>query len=321
MIKIYQDIAVCDGKSKTILVDLSKNKMYEFKNHYNFLLNELKIGKAKEEIKESDLLTFLFENDLIFESNLHENFEELSDDFDSQNSILNTIVLDIDSIDFDYYTFVTILEKCLCQNLFIYFNIEDFHFLNKFIKSLSHSCLQFIEICVKFNNNIEEYIKNISKSVRVKRIYVWGCGFSKIDEMYEDFCVIYSQEKIHGREIKPKQFSFALNLDSYIESKNYNLYYNKKLYFNSNLEVRVSRNGIIILTYSSHFIPNLLTKIKEGIDLWLSSKERTKICNVCEFRRFCQDSRVPVKNIDGSWEMTSECNYNPILGLWKDDNP
>jgi hypothetical protein len=54
---------------------------------------------------------------------------------------------------------------------------------------------------------------------------------------------------------------------------------------------------------------------------WNVRKDNTDVCKNCEFRYFCLDDRIPdIRPKDNSWYYKTECNYNPYIAKWKDED-
>lgn len=43
------------------------------------------------------------------------------------------------------------------------------------------------------------------------------------------------------------------------------------------------------------------------------------VCKDCEFRYMCVDAAIPNKRKDNSWYRSSECNYNPYISKWNNE--
>jgi hypothetical protein len=54
--------------------------------------------------------------------------------------------------------------------------------------------------------------------------------------------------------------------------------------------------------------------------LWAVKKDLIENCRECEFRQVCVDDRIPEQSINGYWKYDSECNYNPYIAKWKDED-
>lgn len=122
--------------------------------------------------------------------------------------------------------------------------------------------------------------------------------------------------------IKEKTISISyknINLKSYIESKSYNLYHNRKLIINTEgIVFYPSLQGKKLKHISSLGINDL-----GNIDFskyWSINNDLIDVCKVCEFRYMCVDPRCPIQRENKSWFYSTECDYNPYIAMWKGDD-
>ena len=68
--------------------------------------------------------------------------------------------------------------------------------------------------------------------------------------------------------------------------------------------------------------PNLLANLKSDrfAALWYVNKDKIDVCKVCEFRYSCVDFRIPSARDNDEWYHTIECDYNPYVAKWKNEN-
>lgn len=111
---------------------------------------------------------------------------------------------------------------------------------------------------------------------------------------------------------------FEVNNLFFSESLRYHTYFNKRIFIDNlgNIKNDVSLKGY------GNIIESSLEKIAELKDirrLWYVCKDRTIVCNDCEYRYMCLDKREPIQlpgNAD-LWSHSTECNYNPFVAKWK----
>lgn len=118
---------------------------------------------------------------------------------------------------------------------------------------------------------------------------------------------------------KEKQhFTSSINLFS--ESKKYNTYFNKKLYIHKNGEIRnapETKDCIENINNIQNF--DFIASSKELQKFWEVHKGLCDICKHCEFRYMCVDSRLPIKRNEKEWYFETECNYNPYIAKWQNE--
>ena len=109
----------------------------------------------------------------------------------------------------------------------------------------------------------------------------------------------------------------------YIESQNLNLYLQKKIYFDEigNIKNAPESEDIIgnINEISSSEELKAIIENKNFQKHWNVSKSKCFICSDCEFRSMCFDKRIPYEALTGSYFYKNECEYNPYIAKWKDD--
>lgn len=109
---------------------------------------------------------------------------------------------------------------------------------------------------------------------------------------------------------------FVNNLRFYIESQENNVFLNKKISVDFDGDIRnsfqsVSR-GVNLLDHEIEDLGNLIlsTSFREN---WHVSKDKIKVCEVCELRYMCLDNRLPAKINEQKWRQENPCSYNPYL--------
>lgn len=116
----------------------------------------------------------------------------------------------------------------------------------------------------------------------------------------------------------------VFSLDIFRESFKYNTFYNGRIHITSNGIVRYNDQTSDDLCdlgrldfIAKHPVDQLM--VRQTFPVWFSRKEATDVCNQCELRQVCLDSREPLQRPDSHWYHTVECNYNPYICKWKDE--
>ena len=105
----------------------------------------------------------------------------------------------------------------------------------------------------------------------------------------------------------------------FTESQQHNTYFNRKVCIDADGFIKNSPE----LTNSYGNINN--TAVSTAIEkphfkeLWFIHKELIDVCKDCEFRHMCVDACPPLQRKNGSWYRAKECNYNPYLCKWDDE--
>ena len=117
--------------------------------------------------------------------------------------------------------------------------------------------------------------------------------------------------------------NLTISIEHFTESQKHNTYFNRKLYIGQKGEIKNAPECEI----SFDFIQDIKTveELKEIISLpdfqryWFVKKDNCDVCKDCEFRYICIDNRLPKYKSSGTWYFEKECNYNPYIGMWKED--
>jgi hypothetical protein len=115
---------------------------------------------------------------------------------------------------------------------------------------------------------------------------------------------------------------FTINYDHFFESFNKHSYFNAKVYINEDGKIKNGISSKILyadlnLINETKFI-NLINS-KNFQRLWGVRKKNTIVCMDCEFKYMCVDNRLPLKSLNDKWHHEIECNYNPYISKWKNE--
>lgn len=113
------------------------------------------------------------------------------------------------------------------------------------------------------------------------------------------------------------------NLQLFTESQTHHTYFNRKMYIGAKGEIKNAPEceeefGNINDLGSVEDLKQIIA-IPEFQKYWFVHKELCDVCKDCEFRHMCVDNRLPYQRKDGSWYHKTECNYNPYICKWKDE--
>jgi len=128
-------------------------------------------------------------------------------------------------------------------------------------------------------------------------------------------------KKMNNPLDKDHDNGLSINKLLFSETKNYNSYFNRKLFIGEHGEIKCSPEseenfGQIETMYQLLDI----VLIEDFQKYWKVSKDMCDVCKDCEFRRMCVDNRIPHKRNDGSYYFVQECNYNPYIAKWKNED-
>jgi hypothetical protein len=157
---------------------------------------------------------------------------------------------------------------------------------------------------------------------RVKKIFIpEGVNFSiKAKDTVFANVIQYNNLDISEKSI----YNFTINISTFTESQNHNVYYNRKLYIDEFGKVKNAPEckegfGSILKIKNETTILKIINSEKFQ-QYWYLGKDKCDVCSDCEFRYMCVDNRNPILRVDKSCYYQSECNYNPYIAKWKGED-
>jgi SPASM domain peptide maturase of grasp-with-spasm system len=122
------------------------------------------------------------------------------------------------------------------------------------------------------------------------------------------------QEIVSNQQVYSK--NFYINRNFFTEARFHHPFFNGKITICANGDIK---NG----THQPRSFGNIAdtdlgTLIKDPAftELWHVSKDKISICQDCEYRYMCMDSRIPLRQQEGKWIMEDPCNYDPYTCKW-----
>jgi hypothetical protein len=316
MIKLFSDIIITDGYSRSLLQDMGRGeykfipkllslKIKEYDGIYEYHELLKKFSCEQESLIFKEYFSFLSEHEYIFD--IHPSqiqfLDEINTDF-SYPFDITTIDLFIFSKNIDY------IIQAIDRNLFI--NIPNFKLyipnsisldeIKNLIKKINKYCPTFVKIITNVPCQILE-----SDLVLIENIDY------EIDENY--FKSKRYQEK----------FPMVVNgFIQYSEAIKYNPYFNKRVYIDNDCNVRCSPESVNIIANIKNIRTNteLIKSIfsnTEYKNLSNISRNKIEICKDCEIRNMCVYNSITIKN-KKYWNMEINCCYNPYIAKWQNED-
>jgi radical SAM protein with 4Fe4S-binding SPASM domain len=146
----------------------------------------------------------------------------------------------------------------------------------------------------------------------------------EIDDLKKEYTVcLDAQNNILIRPTENKNPKLIVNFLHYFESINFHTYFNSKLFINNNGQL--SNNPYSFDNQKE--MGNMFTRVEllqliqsdSFKELSVIKKDNMAICKSCEFRYMCVDKRLPILSNYGDWYHKKECDYNPYIGKWKNE--
>lgn len=297
------------GFNRSIVYDLTRKDYFFIPNDLFDALNSDKII----EIKNEDYLNFLLLNEIIFEINDDDEillFPSFNENFDTPYDII-CLVVDIDSN-------LSTLKK----NFFLIDNLTIL--IDKKLPNLDEDIIGILKLIevesvnlvfTKSNYFDIDIINKLEVIPEISLITIFECENKIKLNCSINLITIPQNFEYYSKNVFPNKFS--VNYDTFIESKEHNTYFNKKIYINNYGDIL---NGSLSTDLKSESKLDLFLKNNDYLKLNLASKDKTVVCNVCEFRRMCVDPRIPQFNEKtGFWYHNEECRYNPFLSKWENE--
>jgi len=324
-IRFYECCKPVKGARRAAIYDLQRSQVFFAPNE---LIDFIELNKNKkvssiinENKFQNDLLkkqlAYLQENELIFFPENPQNFPEIKEEVSKPN-LLEFIYLNIDTINDKKLDFIDNIDKTEANNLVLIskksINKEK---LEKTLEHTIHSKIKCISIICKYDKKDFNEIKGIlDDNSRIRR-----CVFFRCNDEISDFEHIKFSKKTLEELFNQGILSisnFTVNLEAYLESKKFNLFYYQKIF--------IADNGSILKYLEDSnclgniYEDNLLQIINQSASLktfWETSKDQIEICNTCEYRYICPDNRIPVKKVKSKKSVhKSKCIYNPETNQW-----
>lgn len=317
--QVFKNIYFTKGYNRTLIFDSLKSDVNFIPNEYYDELVQLDFC-FEENLINVELFNFLKENEYIFTINQH--IENL---FPSPLKIIpHPYKIGIAVIELSH-KMAKSLNKLHDKNVqecnFGQFNFVFSDFSNKqsidlFVDFILKYEVDVIELTLLEEFNLSEKLFDAIKDIN--RIFIVNNLSKKsVKDNSSKF-----KNRMYGN-IDIKSLKLSPDMSTYLDSEKYHVYFYNKVFFGRDTEIKNSNETKEVFGYLSE-IPNfdidsILEKEKFKF-YWYVNKRESLICNQCEFRRICNDNRLPLK-VKGSneWTHEMECYYNPFISKWSDE--
>ncbi|UOK43466.1 MULTISPECIES: hypothetical protein [Flavobacterium] len=290
-----------------------KSQIHFIPNHCFEQLNSTDFFFKGNDVDE-DLLCFLKEKNLVFDSNedIRNCFPQFNDDFEIPYDII-TAVVELSEINaLNLYKFnENGVNGQIPQFNFIFSEYTTVRALELFSDFVNENEADTFEVTLVNGFELTEMLfKLLEPSNKIISINNFSGvkiidGSNKKNRFYNDIDEI-------SLKISP-------NLLTYFESAKCHVYFNRKLFIGKDSEIKNVFETVNVFGYlkdlSNINIKNLIS-LKGLNEFWEVKKDDTFVCSDCEFRRLCVDNRVPIRG-EGKWKYNTECNYNPYISKWQ----
>ncbi len=329
-VKVFSDCILVTGAKNNALYDLTRKKFEIFNLEQAEWFQDLNLKKYKDVKRLSsknkeygNFIDFLFEREFIFlclEDEL-QYFPELKKEWFHPSKISNLILIQTLDSDESIFKYLNDLESLglLHVQIFLLDKVSNDR-ISKLLSAFSKLSIKSIELFSRYD--IAKHLISSSEfyaSNKLITVTITNCKkFQLINKSSEiPFNILFLKNDI--KEIFENRFVdsnyFTVDIRLYTEALTYNTFFNRKII------VDEKNNILKALTGDTYF--NLadvdMAKLVETVNfqkLWKVKKDDIKICQDCEFRYMCVDSREPILK-EGEWTFENGCDYDPYSGVWK----
>lgn len=321
----FADCIPIKGYTRSIIYDLSRKSFLFVPNDLVDFLTSIS-NKPINEItfkdeNQSAYFDFLLENEIgeLLPNKILCQLKSLNLEWDFPATINNAIIEVSNKTSIDiYFSFLQLLDEIGCKT--IQLRIEELNLSNVVESILEYSnnlSITSIEVITNKSFLKISALKKLQKKYKITGVFIKSqiYDFKKGQSHKNNI----NQEKSRFNLIDRN--NFTVNSLLFTESINFNTYFNRKLFFtkdgflkngpeceNGNLSINKKKSSIIRAIQS-----------KEFQKLWNIKKDLIDVCNVCEYRHMCVDPCIPRQRNNGTWYRKYECNYNPFICKWSDE--
>ena len=320
--RFFANVMSIKGFLRTCIMDLQRERYHLLSNEYS------KFSKKKvftENEIDSEVFDFMINEELIHESSIFDKYlTDFCDEYSSA-SIISNAIIEIDKVNF------------ITKHLIDQFNLIGIESVQIVVSEINTS-IDIEELIVPFNNSRiksiefiiqrlsaemqpEELIKAQSEYPRLKLISVQNSlNYKRIFELNK-LNIIFDKNNYSLDYNFISTNTFFCNNDLYVEAKNHNPYLNKKIFIDKFGYIKNAPESNT--SFGSLSIATNLKSITNASDFqqnWAITKDKIDICKDCEFRYMCLDNRIPINRKLDEWFHISDCNYNPYIAKWHDED-
>jgi len=335
-IKLYSNCIIVNGKKRSLLCDLQKEKSYYVPNELHEIstwFDQVSIEEIKKKCNSERInviegyIEFLITNEFAFycSNNELEFFPKLSMEWDFPAQISNA-VLDIDKQSkFDFHNVFLQLEAMGCRD--VQLRINDVFSLSEIAKILSSAenrTIKSIELFLNYDPNIEDeiYVQLSYKFPRITGFYLHSSDKDEIliETSVPPLVIAKISQKINYRKhcgVFDERF-FAVTTELFTESQHHNTCLNRKISIDVTGEIKncpsmeESFGNIRVTTLEEALATKGFTKY------WNIKKDQISVCKDCEFRHICTDCRGFLEDPEDIYSKPLKCGYDPYTGKWSD---
>jgi SPASM domain peptide maturase of grasp-with-spasm system len=329
----YATCIVVKGVLRSTISDLQREKYYFISNDmadmlYRFEKKDIQdifdyYGKENKEIV-NEYMSFLIDNEFVFFSEKDE--VDLFPDFDlywNWPSVITNCLVDIDkNFAGDLKALVAQMNSLNCQYIqFRSYSTKSIHFWKRILSSFDRSRIQGIEICSKWESEIDNdsYLE-FNQFNRLKSLVLHSAMEFKVIQQGIGIPIIATTPDI-ATALSCGNIDwnyFNVNIPLFTEAQKHNTCLNRKISIDVNGDIKNCPS--MAKSYGNIKDTTLAEAIeKPGFkDMWFINKDQIAVCKDCEFRYICTDCRAYIENPEDIYSKPLKCGYNPYTAEWEE---
>lgn len=325
----FSNCIAVKGFSRTAIYDVQRARFILVDNYFADLLDNYqnKIPIDKMDLEWKHYIDKLVEDEwgLLTSKAIADLFPPLNLQWKHYAEITNAVIDlngDLGEIDYFFSYVLPQFEALTCKAFQVNFLSQiNFENLLNFLKRFDDTQVHFLIVHLPYvllTQEETEALYNIQP--RLNFLCYYACPRS-LNSKIKNEKSYYSGKDISARKNNLISTDyFVINLSFFTESQRFNTYYNKKL--------SIDVNGCIKnVPEQIHDYGNIKSRrLDEVIEshkfrsFWNVHKGLIDVCKDCEYRHMCVDSCNLIKRNDGTWFRSKECNYNPYISKWSNED-
>ena len=319
---LYSNCVITTGYKQAVLVNLCENTYFFIPNELRKILIAFKTQSVDDVKKKynyefdgeiDNFLNYLINKNVGFYYSSIKNFIAFDTIWDIPYKISNIIISLPSKLQVNLMPLTNLKIDCLGIDIEEY-SIVTIELIKEIIKIIACNTFHIFIHSQVTESSIKLLINTFSK---LTHVYVFNTKKDLISQ-YAGTMIIFETTRCYVN-----QNNFIANIPLFTESQKRNTYFNRKLYIGVNGEIKNAPltepifGNINQLNDTSEILDIIATR--EFQKYWFVHKDIIDVCKQCEFRHMCVDNRVPKQRNDKGWFMETECNYNPYIAKWKDE--
>ena len=330
ILKKIETVFFVKGYNRGIIFDFQRddydfvpNSLIDFVNTY-----DKKVLSSEIEEEFVDYISFLIEKEYCFfcdefDFNL---FQKVSLEYEEYSKIQNAFVELDNSFNI---IFLNKLVQLGCSYFLFIVNKNAAFDLEKLTELIDHLNNQLVDSVIFYFEDSKSYnlldLNNLINNYNIiSKVVFFSQNQSAVDDTILEFeKILFLSQDFEVSEHSKSPYNFNWSFKHYLEAQNFNTYFNKKIFINSKGDISNTyffENSFLNIGNSTYEEIVDFLNDKKNWELWYVSKDDILICKDCEFRYICNDVQIPVKLTNNKWKMNKECNYNPLISKWNNEN-